>query len=73
MVFHPFSAWFDSIGGSFINDAERIANRDYQPTDDDVIRARLRTIGVQEYRFVFDHGQRTAYRQPGVLSNSFPR
>ncbi|KAH9477099.1 Guanine nucleotide-binding protein alpha-4 subunit [Psilocybe cubensis] len=41
--------------GFFITDAERIANRDYQPTDDDVIRARLRTLGVQEYRFIFDH------------------
>ncbi|KDR78260.1 hypothetical protein GALMADRAFT_209667 [Galerina marginata CBS 339.88] len=43
--------------GFFINDTERIANRDYQPTDDDVIRARLRTLGVQEYRFIFDHGR----------------
>lgn len=42
---------------SFIQDAERIASNDYQPTDDDVIRARLRTLGVQEYRFVFDHGE----------------
>lgn len=41
---------------SFLNDAERIAVRNYQPTDDDVIRARLRTLGVQEYRFIFDHG-----------------
>ncbi|KAG5729560.1 Guanine nucleotide-binding protein alpha-4 subunit [Termitomyces sp. T112] len=43
--------------GFFLNDAERIASRNYQPTDDDVIRARLRTLGVQEYRFVFDSGQ----------------
>ncbi|KAF8900438.1 guanine nucleotide binding protein, alpha subunit [Gymnopilus junonius] len=43
--------------GFFINDADRIANRDYQPTDDDVIRARLRTLGVQEYKFIFDHGR----------------
>lgn len=42
---------------SFLNDAERIATRNYQPTDDDVIRARLRTLGVQEYRFIFDHGE----------------
>lgn len=41
---------------SFINDSDRIARRDYQPTDDDVIRARLRTLGVQEYKFIFDHG-----------------
>ncbi|KAJ3501290.1 hypothetical protein NLJ89_g9406 [Agrocybe chaxingu] len=33
------------------------ARRDYQSTDDDVIRARLRTLGVQEYRFIFDHGR----------------
>ena len=46
-------------GYSFIQDAERIASNDYQPTDDDVIRARLRTLGVQEYRFVFDHGELT--------------
>ncbi|KAF8970665.1 guanine nucleotide binding protein, alpha subunit [Flammula alnicola] len=43
--------------GFFINDTERLATRDYQPTDDDVIRARLRTLGVQEYRFIFDHGR----------------
>lgn len=44
------------FGKSFINDSDRIARRDYQPTDDDVIRARLRTLGVQEYKFIFDHG-----------------
>ncbi|KAK0189499.1 guanine nucleotide binding protein, alpha subunit [Armillaria mellea] len=43
--------------GFFLNDAERIAVRNYQPTDDDIIRARLRTLGVQEYRFIFDHGR----------------
>lgn len=42
---------------SFLNDAERIAVRNYQPTDDDVIRARLRTLGVQEYKFLFEHGK----------------
>ncbi len=42
---------------SFINDTERIADRNYNPTDDDVIRARLRTLGVQEYRFILDHGK----------------
>ncbi|GLB44538.1 putative G protein alpha subunit [Lyophyllum shimeji] len=43
--------------GFFLNDADRLATRNYQPTDDDVIRARLRTLGVQEYRFIFDHGR----------------
>ena len=41
---------------SFLDDLYRIANRDYEPTDDDVVRARLRTMGVQEYRFVFETG-----------------
>lgn len=35
---------------------------DYQPTDGDVVRARLRTLGVQEHSFVFEQG-RTAGRQ----------
>ncbi|KAH9977002.1 guanine nucleotide binding protein, alpha subunit [Russula compacta] len=37
--------------GFFLDDIERIATRDYEPSDNDVIRARLRTLGVQEYRF----------------------
>ena len=45
---------------SFLDDLYRIANRDYEPSDDDVVRARLRTMGVQEYRFVFETG---AYHQ----------
>jgi hypothetical protein len=39
-----------------LDDLYRIAHRDYEPTDDDVVRARLRTMGVQEYRFVFETG-----------------
>lgn len=41
---------------SFLNDIERIAIRDYEPSDDDVIRARLRTLGVQEYSFWVEQG-----------------
>lgn len=41
---------------SFLNDVDRIAVKSYQPPDDDIIRARLRTLGVQEYRFILDHG-----------------
>jgi len=33
-----------------LNDVERIASRSYEPSDDDVVRARLRTLGVQEYK-----------------------
>lgn len=59
----------------FLNDIDRIAARDYTPTDSDVIRARLRTVGVQEYKldldddtadwYIYDvggtHGQRAAW------------
>jgi hypothetical protein len=38
---------------SFLNDVERIASRSYAPSDDDVVRARLRTLGVQEYKIEF--------------------
>ncbi|KAI0356325.1 G-alpha-domain-containing protein [Trametes cingulata] len=42
--------------GFFLNDVARVAARDYQPTDDDVVRARLRTMGVQEHRITFEKG-----------------
>ncbi|KAF7428969.1 hypothetical protein PC9H_008206 [Pleurotus ostreatus] len=42
--------------GFFLDDLERIATNDYEPTDDDVVRARLRTLGVQEHRILFEQG-----------------
>lgn len=41
---------------SFLDDLYRIAHRGYEPTDEDVVRARLRTTGIQEYRFLLDTG-----------------
>ncbi|KAL5495940.1 hypothetical protein ACEPAI_1404 [Sanghuangporus weigelae] len=46
----------EDSAGFFLDDVERVAAIDYSPSDDDVVRARLRTMGVQEYRFVFDKG-----------------
>ncbi|KLO18768.1 G-alpha-domain-containing protein [Schizopora paradoxa] len=43
-------------GGFFLDDIDRIAVPDYVPSDDDIVRARLRTMGVQEHRFVFERG-----------------
>ncbi len=45
-----------SLNFSFLNDVDRIAVEDYEPSDDDIVRARLRTMGVQEYRFMFERG-----------------
>ncbi|KAI0699036.1 G-alpha-domain-containing protein [Cerioporus squamosus] len=46
--------------GFFLNDILRIAARDYEPTDDDIVRARLRTVGVQEYKLVMENYERPA-------------
>ena len=32
-----------------MDDIDRIVARDYEPSDQDVVKARLRTVGVQEY------------------------
>ncbi|KAJ7512413.1 guanine nucleotide binding protein, alpha subunit [Mycena galericulata] len=37
--------------GFFLNDLERVTALNYLPTDDDVLRARLKTVGVSEYTF----------------------
>lgn len=41
---------------SFLADIDRIAKRDYVPSDEDVMRARLRTLGVQEHKIHFNAG-----------------
>ena len=46
----------DRPSDSFLDDIERIATKDYEPSDNDVIRARLRTLGVQEYSFWVEQG-----------------
>ncbi|KAJ2915543.1 hypothetical protein MD484_g4866, partial [Candolleomyces efflorescens] len=45
----------EESAGFFLEDIDRIASRDYKPSDNDVVRARLRTQGVQEYRIKFEH------------------
>jgi guanine nucleotide-binding protein alpha-1 subunit len=45
----------EDSAGFFLNDLDRIATRTYEPSDDDIVRARLRTLGVQEYRISFDN------------------
>ncbi|KAJ7669389.1 guanine nucleotide binding protein, alpha subunit [Mycena polygramma] len=37
--------------GFFLNDLDRVTGPNYLPTDDDVLRARLKTVGVSEYTF----------------------
>ncbi|VDB91649.1 unnamed protein product [Peniophora sp. CBMAI 1063] len=42
--------------GFFLDDVSRIIDPNYEPSDADVVRARLRTLGVQEYPFTFEKG-----------------
>ena len=43
---------------SFLDDIPRIAQREYEPSDSDVVRSRLRTVGVQEYKLTMEkYGQ----------------
>ncbi|PPQ70506.1 hypothetical protein CVT24_013276 [Panaeolus cyanescens] len=37
--------------GFFLDDLERVTSLKYMPTDDDVLKARLKTVGVSEYKF----------------------
>ena len=55
MSFVELTCWvLDSF--SFLNDAARIAMPNYERSDDDVVRARLRTLGVEEHRFTMESG-----------------
>lgn len=47
----------EDSSGFFLNDIDRIVSRDYEPSDDDVVRARLRSVGVQEHKFTVDAGK----------------
>ena len=54
---------------SFLDDIARIAVRNYEPSDDDVVRARLRTLGVQEHRLVMERSGK-AFRRSSALQSS---
>ncbi|EKM56671.1 uncharacterized protein PHACADRAFT_253926 [Phanerochaete carnosa HHB-10118-sp] len=43
----------DSSAEYFLNGLDRIVTRNYMPTDDDILHARLPTLGIQEYCIKF--------------------
>ncbi|PCH44780.1 G-alpha-domain-containing protein [Wolfiporia cocos MD-104 SS10] len=45
--------------GFFLDELERVASLKYTPSDDDVLKARLKTVGVSEYRFEMEAGTET--------------
>ncbi|KZT70518.1 G-protein alpha subunit [Daedalea quercina L-15889] len=42
--------------GFFLDSLERVTSPRYVPTDEDILRARLKTLGVTEYRFSIKEG-----------------
>ena len=38
---------------SFLDNSDRIVASAYMPTDNDILQARLPTLGIQEYRIEF--------------------
>ncbi|KAF9486211.1 G-protein alpha subunit [Pholiota conissans] len=41
----------DDLNGYFLDSLDRVAGTRYIPADDDILRARLKTLGVSEHRF----------------------
>jgi len=46
----------EDSSGFFLNDAARVADLNYEPNDADIVRARVRTFGVEEHKFVMENG-----------------
>lgn len=42
--------------GFFLNDLDRLTEKRFIPSDDDVLRCRLKTLGVSEFRFQLETG-----------------
>ncbi|KAG9007355.1 hypothetical protein FRB90_009414 [Tulasnella sp. 427] len=49
-----FRVRLEEGSGFFLNDLDRITAQRYMPTDDDILRARIKTIGVSEHIFPID-------------------
>ncbi|CDO70181.1 hypothetical protein BN946_scf184774.g9 [Trametes cinnabarina] len=45
--------------GFYLNDLPRVTSLSYFPSDDDVLKARLKTVGVSEYSFHMEAGPET--------------
>ncbi|PFH46800.1 hypothetical protein AMATHDRAFT_69024 [Amanita thiersii Skay4041] len=46
----------EELAGFFLDSLERVTSLRYVPTDDDILRARLKTLGVTEHRFRISAG-----------------
>ncbi|KAM6492716.1 Guanine nucleotide binding protein (G-protein), alpha subunit [Amanita muscaria] len=46
----------EELAGFFLDSLERVTSLRYVPTDDDILRARLKTLGVKEHKFRISSG-----------------
>jgi len=46
----------EDLAGFFLDSIERVTALSYEPTDDDILRARLKTLGVSEHQFTLKTG-----------------
>ncbi|KAI0029454.1 G-alpha-domain-containing protein [Vararia minispora EC-137] len=46
----------EESSGFYLNEIDRITAMKYIPTDDDILKARLKTVGVQEHSFTLTQG-----------------
>eukprot|EP00063_Salmo_salar_P028041 XP_014002876.1 PREDICTED: guanine nucleotide-binding protein G(i) subunit alpha-1-like isoform X3 [Salmo salar] len=47
------NSWLDAQRGSYLNDLDRITQQSYVPTQQDVLRTRVKTTGIVETHFTF--------------------
>ncbi|PFH47232.1 hypothetical protein AMATHDRAFT_198341 [Amanita thiersii Skay4041] len=45
-----------AMSGFFLDDVERVAQINYEPTNEDTVRARIRTVGAEEHCFKIEKG-----------------
>ncbi|KIL57705.1 hypothetical protein M378DRAFT_27866 [Amanita muscaria Koide BX008] len=59
----------EELAGFFLDSLERVTSLRYVPTDDDILRARLKTLGVKEHKFRISSGANRLLSEPEVASN----
>ncbi|KAF7358546.1 G-protein alpha subunit [Mycena venus] len=71
-ILRSHSVYLQDDSGFFLDDTPRITALDYIPSDRDIMRARIRTLGVEEHRFVTESGTRnhisTMYKPSSFLA-----
>lgn len=56
LSWRKFKYWcekFHFLSYSFLDDLDRLGAKDYQPTEQDILRTRVKTTGIVEVHFSF--------------------